>query len=91
MAQVEMRAINRPWLEYTFSREKLFFILYICLPLILSKIAREIQKMSNTSEEQAMTYYSDDELHRKPQRNKRIMHLYVDKSIIVSCISAITW
>ena len=59
--------------------------------LILSKIAREIQKVSNTSEEHAMTYYSDDELHRKPQRNKRIMHLYVEKSIIISCVSAITW
>ena len=30
MAEVEMRAINRPGLAYTFSQEKLFFILCIC-------------------------------------------------------------
>ena len=30
MAEVEMRAINRPGLAYTFSQGKLFFILCIC-------------------------------------------------------------
>ena len=30
LVEAEMRAINRPGLEYTFSQGKLFFILCIC-------------------------------------------------------------
>ena len=37
--------------------------------------------MSNRSEEQAMMYYSDDELPRKPQRNKRICPISANQII----------